>query len=401
MSSRPPFRRVSVMSKNAPDDSEKLVQVWSEQHYLPRQVRTTLTRFLKHVGKSARQVLEEQAKASRSEDPDEKYRLMDAALEWANGLKLRRSTKRHMITVVRSFFSHYRRPLPSPERVRLQRLTDDHDEVIGKLDPDTFDAIIHSVHGDPRTESMLLTQLQSFSGPGELVYISNKLGPQIAHDVRRGLSLIELHFPRGRKTNPRGWFTYIGADTCESLRTWFKIRGWPSEEDPIIWPSRGGRYGKNKDPLTTKAAGLVLERITISMGLRAKPNGVLSSRYGVSIKEIRDLALSLSQRAVGEKNSRGEPYIAESSEYFCGHNVDPLAYRRLHELDPEYRRRQYKLVEPFLSPLSHPRHATQSQLEVQQKTIEEMKRRLEAVETIQSERLIIAGNQKNKPARRR
>jgi len=28
------------------------------------------------------------------------------------------------------------------------------------------------------------------------------------------------------------------------------------------------------------------------------------------------------------------------------HNVDSLAYRRLHELDPEYRRRQYRLVEP-------------------------------------------------------
>jgi hypothetical protein len=274
---------------------------------------------------------------------------MDALLEWANSLKLRRSTKKHMITVVRSFFSYYRRPLPSPERVRLQKLTDDHDEVVGRLDPDTFATLIGSVHGDPRTESMLLVQLQSFSGPGELVYISE-------------------------------------------LRAWFKIRGWPTEQDPIIWPSRGGRYGKNKDPLTRKAAALVLERITIGLGLRPKPNGVLASRYGVSIKEIRDLALSLSQRAVGEKNSRGEPYIAESSEYFCGHNVDPLAYRRLHELDPEYRRRQYKLVEPFLSPLSHPRYATQSQLEAQQKTIEEMKKRLEAVEAIQTERLVLADN---------
>jgi hypothetical protein len=297
-----------------------------------------------------------------------------------------------MITVVRSFFNYYRRPLPTPERVRLQRLTDDHDEVIGKLDPDTFDTIIRSVHGDSRTESMLLVQLQSFSGPGELVYISNKLGPHVAQELHRGASIVELHFPRGRKTNPRGWLTYIGADACDSLRAWFKVRGWPSEQDPTIWPSRGGRYGTRKDPLTRKAAALVLERIAIGMGLRPKPNGNLASRYGVSIKEIRDLALSLSQRAVGEKNSRGEPYIAESSEYFCGHNVDPLAYRRLHELDPEYRRRQYKIVEAFLSPLSHPRHATQSQLEAQQKTIEQMKQRLEALEVVQTERLVAADN---------
>ena len=144
--------------------------------------------------------------------------------------------------------------------------------------------------------------------------------------------------------------------------------------------------------LLTHAAALVLERLAIGLGLRPKPNGVLASRYGYSIKEIRDLALSLSQRAVGEKNSRGEPYTGESSEYFCGHNVDPLAYRRLHELDPEYRRRQYKIVEPFLNPLSHPRHATQSKLEAQQKTIEEMKGRLEALETVQTESLILTDN---------
>lgn len=390
---------VSDMSKDPPDDSKKLVQVWSEQHYLPRQVRTTLERFLKHLGRSPRQVLDDQAKASRSEDPDAKYRLTDALLDWVNGLELRRSTKKHMITVVRSFFTYYRRPLPNPERSRLQKLTDDHDEVIGKLDPDTFDTIIRSAHGDPRTESMLLVQLQSFSGPGELVYISNKLGPQVSQELHRASSLVELHFPRGRKTNPRGWFTYIGGDGCDSLRAWFKIRGWPSEQDPVIWPSRGGRYGTRKDPLTRKAAALVLERIAIGMGLRPKPNGILASRYGVSIKEIRDLALSLSQRAVGEKNSRGEPYIAESSEYFCGHNVDPLAYRRLHELDPEYRRRQYKIVEAFLSPLSHPRHATQSQLEAQQKTIEQMKQRLEALETVQTERLILADNMRRRGRR--
>lgn len=98
------------MSNESVDDSEKLVQAWSETHYLPRQVRTTLTRFLKHVGKSPRQVLDEQAKASRRENPDDKYRLTDALLNWVNSLELRRSTKKHLITVVRSFFKYYRPP---------------------------------------------------------------------------------------------------------------------------------------------------------------------------------------------------------------------------------------------------------------------------------------------------
>jgi hypothetical protein len=58
--------------------------------------------------------------------------------------------------------------------------------------------------------------------------------------------------------------------------------------------------------------------------------------------------------------------------------------------DPEDRCRQYKIVETFLSTLCHPRYAAQSQLEAQQKTIEDMKRRLEALEVVQTERLILA-----------
>jgi hypothetical protein len=62
---------------------------------------------------------------------------------------------------------------------------DDHDEVIGGLDHD-----IGSIRGHPRTESMLLTWLQSFSGPGELVYVSSKLGLHVAQELRKGSNLI-------------------------------------------------------------------------------------------------------------------------------------------------------------------------------------------------------------------
>ena len=61
--------------------------------------------------------------------------------------------------------------------------------------------------------------------------------------------------------------------------------------------------------------------------------------------------------------------------------------------------RQYKIVEPFPSPLSHPRHATRSQLEAQQKTIEQMKQRIEALEVVQTERLILADNAKRRQRR--
>lgn len=65
------------------------------------------------------------------------------------------------------------------------------------------------------------------------------------------------------------------------------------------------------------------------------------------------MALSFSQQGVGKENEDGERFQESSAEYFAGHTVDELGYRKLHDLDPDYRKRQYQLVEPFLSPLSN------------------------------------------------
>ena len=82
--------------------------------------------------------------------------------------------------------------------------------------------------------------------------------------------------------------------------------------------------------------------------------GELTDRYGVSVKELRDLAISLAQQVKGKENERGEAFQESSAEYFAGHTIDELGYRKIHDLDPEYRKRQYQIVEPYLSPLTSP-----------------------------------------------
>ena len=84
-------------------------------------------------------------------------------------------------------------------------------------------------------------------------------------------------------------------------------------------------------------------------------------------------------------------------------NIEPLELPVRSGQGVDYRAceavRQYKLVEPFPSPLSHPRHATQSQLEAQQKRMEEMQKRLEALEAVQTERLVLADNVRRRQRR--
>jgi hypothetical protein len=117
-----------------------------------------------------------------------------------------------------------------------------------------------------------------------------------------------------------------------------------------------------------------------------------------------DLSLSLSQMAVGKENERGEPFQKDSAEYFAGHTIDALGYRKLHELDPEYRKRQYQLVEPHLNIVSNPPAATvtmeaQKSLEQIEAENKELKARLERL-AISVERLTLATESKTRPVGR-
>jgi hypothetical protein len=91
------------------------------------------------------------------------------------------------------------------------------------------------------------------------------------------------------------------------------------------------------------------------------------------VGQIRDLALSLAQKAKGAPaNDHGESFLDSSADYFAGHSIDPLGYRKLHKLDVEYRKRQYELVEPYISPISGVTldHEKTKELEAKNKALE-------------------------------
>lgn len=334
------------MLANLPENPE---QDWAKNRKDPKDAIRIVRKFCEFCGKTPLELLELQTKALAATDIDERDSVLKLVERFIEDFKGRRASKLLMLSYIRSFFEYHRRTLPSTRKTWRNNLKNDRPKVEGSLSPDELQTIIRAVSGDPRKLSMILVQIQSFSGPRELRIIDNTMGVYIGEQVKAGANLIDLHFTEGRKHSEKPWHTYIGREACEALRKWFAVRGYPTKEGPYIWPSlKAQTLGQG---LTETAARQVFNRTISRLGIRPKiGSGKRTDRYGKSIKELRDLALSFSQQAVGKENESGERFQESSAEYFAGHTVDELGYKKLHDLAPEYRKRQYQLVEPFLSP---------------------------------------------------
>jgi hypothetical protein len=324
---------------------------WAKNRKTPNDAIRVVRSFCKFCDKTPTQLLELQTRALTSNDIDERDSVLILVEKFIENFKGRRSTKLLLLSNLRSFFEFHRRVLPPTRKTWLKSLKNDTPKVEGAISPDELQTIMRAISGDPRKRSMFLVQLQSFSGPRELRIIDNTMGVYIGEQVKAGAKLIDLYFSEGRKHSENPWHTYIGREACEALHKWFEVRGYPTKESPYIWPSlKAQTKGQG---LSESSAGQVFDRVMIRLGMRPKMgSGKKTVRYGKSIKELRDLALSLSQQAVGKENELRERFQESSAEYFAGHTIDELGYRKIHDLDAEYRKRQYQIVEPYLSPIT-------------------------------------------------
>lgn len=348
---------------------------WSEKYQTPtsrNQAKRALLRFCDFCHKSPTELLELQTKAKASKNPDDEYLILDLLQKWIESLEGRRASKIGRLSTVRQFFECHRRPLPPNSKSWLRGIKSDVPAVEGKLSVDKFRAVAVSLGGDPRKLSMFMVQLQSFSGPRELCLIGNDMGVSIGEQIKNGANLVDVYFPFGRKHSDKSWYSYIGKDACEALRKWFAIRGYPTKENPLIWPC------KEKDdfgPLREANLAGLFQDVMIRLGFRGKLGAVKGKaiRYGVSVKELRDLAASIAQTCVGRTNEQNEVFLESSIEYFMGHSVDEMHYRKMHELSPEFRKRQYLMTEPYLNVISNP-NIVNGKLSEQDAKIEELTR---------------------------
>jgi len=342
------------------------VDVWAESKADPEHAKRIILRFCRFCGKSPEELLEMQHRAASSRDEKKRLQVLDLAESYVRSLVGLKSSKKTILSWIRSFFAFHRRSLPE-DKLFLRSLKSDRERVSGRLTPEVLRNMLISLSGDPRKRSMILTQLQSFSGVRELMLINKHYGHYIGEQIKKGVHPIELEMKWGRKQNEKPWRTYLGKDAVEALKEYFeKDRGYPKLGEPI-W------YGENpsfKDQVLGDAGySQIFARLLARLGYRPPVGtathkvGSMTVRYGLGPHEVRDVAISLSQKAV----SQG--FNPESADYFAGHTVDPLGYRKLHELDPDYRKRQYMIVEPFLNLHSSRVEASISEEELRKKQI--------------------------------
>jgi hypothetical protein len=189
------------------------------------------------------------------------------------------------------------------------------------------------------------------------------------HIKEKGIDTpFRIDFLRGRKTNPQPFNSWLGHDALEAWKRYFEqVRGYPKEGEmaALVWNHKQ----KQLHPIAMRLGHLYNLR---KLGY-IKGKGKLTSRYGLGMHELRDLARSLLEKAK-EVN-----FNTLSAEYWMGHTVDRMFYNKVWTLDPEYNLAQYRIAEKYLNVLSGSAGVSEAQTRI--KELEDRLAKLEAVYT--------------------
>ena len=321
----------------------------------PDPARRRLVKFFRSVDKTPQEMLDMQKQASLSTDDVERNKVANMVKEFVLSKKGQRNSKRTEFSVINSFFTNSYRQLPKIPYLG-KSLKSDRPLVSGKIMAETLRIILTALRNDPRRASMILVQFSGFMGVKELMLVNENYGYEIGEKLKKGTAPIEIEMKWHRKENEDPYHTFISKTACAALREYFEgPRGYPKPQEPVWYAERcvKGQEKKNRkrEPLTALGYRQMWMRLTAKLGFRPSYYGRKSApnapretwrRYGTGPHELRDLGISLSQRAIAKD------FNPESAEYFAGHMVDALGYRKLHSMEAEYRLEQYQIVEPYL-----------------------------------------------------
>jgi len=340
-------------------DFDPTIVSWAKTRAEPTHSARAIVRFCEYVGKTPIELLTLQKNANGKSDDAKRFAVVGLVQNFVRDLKGRRAYKVGYYSTIKSWFASNWRALPRDyDRKFVGELRDDSDrpETPLVISLDILRDTLTRLRGDPRRRSMIAVQYETFSGVHELIDISNNLAYEIGEKIKRGDNIIELHMRWSRKNHNKSWHTFIGNLGCAALREYFETaRGYPKQNEPIWF----GNHGSVK-ALTRKAYSEIWTRLMIGLGFRPdspRRRGVGSegcwTRYGLGAHQLRRLAISQAQLATGKSLKQGgSTFDPRSAEYFSGHNVDPLNYQRLHDINAQYRLEQYAIVNEFLNPFA-------------------------------------------------
>lgn len=375
----------------------------SIQKYLSRLSQKTaanrypiLKVFFNHVG-----IAPSEAVAWQRQHPGD-YELLDKAFDWLDSdVHLGYHSKRNRYYAIRGFFRKNRAAMPVDDTPRFHT---EKQRVDGHLTVDELKQILHSCNLMYRC--IFLMMFQGGLGCEALEYVNVTQASDVRRRVLENQPFIQLQLP-GRKQNRnlKGYYTFIGYDSIETLRQYFHSRSY--RKDTVLFRSERGlpvshvcihayfkehviRTGlvKRYTPRCLDCGGeTVKQRKVIRKQVKLRYSCVTCGgsrdcsdykkvfnhnvrggvRYGKNPHELRDLFLTEWHRSGAD---------LDAANFMMGHTIDPLGYDKIMR-DEDYARAQYRKAAPYLNILSeNPRVIDKlevnQQLETQQQQIREM-----------------------------
>jgi len=322
-----------------------------------------IRRLCTYARKMPTELLRWQEECLSSQDRRKQREVLRTVQEYLDSHEGTRSYKQRELADFQSFFDYHDLPLV---RDRGYRVRGTRPQNVGKMRIGDLYAILTAAHvqQDYAMHSMIWTQFQSFSGPGEIHYINLHGAEQIVKQLRENVNPIRIDMLKMRKGNDKPWFTYVGTPAADALCEYFeKERGWPEPQD-VIWRDKDG------GTMTQKSYAykfLALSRHVKAVPKAGKGRGI---RYGKSPHELRDLARSLVHEAHSEQHDiEGKKLLFDAAcpEFWMGHGIDPLKYNEFWKHNPEGVRRQYLIAEKYLNIISSPTETGEPTLEMAMK----------------------------------
>ncbi len=295
-----------------------------------------------------------------------------------NYVKQKGGTRKGILTrydAIRSFFLNNRVPLPQ-DHWDPGRGT--REPTRGKLNVGAIRRIVYAA--SPRDKAIFLTLFQSTMDLERFDEFNRKYAELLTIHLKKtgGKKPFRVDFMRGRKSNRKPFYTFLGSEALQAWKDYFGERGWPKKEEPLAIVPR------TKKPISKAGIRVAFDIIAYRYGL--KSNGSARDygfRSGVNPHEIRDVVRSHLQQA------KGDGLDETCVEFWMGHTVDPSNYNKFAELNPDYVFHQYSIAEKYLSLLKPPPN---EEVKRQEEELKKVQERLANLEKVFTEKLKIKEN---------
>jgi hypothetical protein len=290
-----------------------------------------LSKYLEFIGKGP-----DEAVAWADALP-KKHEVLDSIENYLRSrVGLRYKSQQFMYTTIRSFYMHNRVELPHDPGFHIRA---EVAPVERHLSLENVRELVGLAVQPFR--SMILTKCMGILDTECLIYVSNHHAAVITEALQKNLELVKLTLPgRKAKRNIRPFYTFIGGDALESIRSYFdRERGWPKKDEPI-W-----MYRNTQRPVSKIGFSFAWIALCRKAGLIPKEHTTdRRTRYGFNPHNTRDLTISTLNTVAGLN--------PKAIEFWAGHDIDPLGYNQFYSTSPQYVEDQYRLAMPYLNLLS-------------------------------------------------